>query len=233
MTKKKMQRFSELETFAHVIQPKFEEVFGRDFYLKGLWQRNRFQNGNPVVLELGCGKGEYTTGLAKRFPVKNFIGVDIKGSRIWKGARSALGEQLANVLFLRTRIEMIGSFFGPDEVDEIWLTFPDPQLKKKRKRLTSARFLNTYRTFLKNNGLVHLKTDNTVLYLYTLDLVEKNRLNLRFHSDDLYNSGFTNDILDIKTFYEHRFLDQGMKITYLCFELPHDKVIEEPVEEQP
>jgi tRNA (guanine-N7-)-methyltransferase len=233
MTKKKLQRFAEMETFTHVIQPEFEEVFSRDFYLKGLWSKHRFRNENPVVLELGCGKGEYTTGLAKRFPEKNFIGIDIKGSRIWRGARTALGEQLGNVLFLRTRIEMIGSFFGPEEVDEIWLTFPDPQLKKKRKRLTSPRFLNTYCTFLKKNGIVHLKTDSNVLYRYTLNLIEKNKLNLRFNSEDLYNSGLTNDILDIKTFYERQFLDQGMKINYLCFELTHDKVIEEPVEEQP
>lgn len=232
MTKKKLQRFSELETFAHVIQPKFDEVFGRDFHLKGLWQRNHFHNENPVILELGCGKGEYTTGLAKRFPEKNFIGVDIKGARIWRGAVTALGEQLTNVLFLRSRIEMIGSFFGPEEIDEIWLTFPDPQLKKKRKRLTSARFLNTYRTFLKSKGIVHLKTDSLVLYRYTLDLIKKNKLSLRFYSEDLYHSGLTDDIPDIKTFYERQFLDQGKKITYLCFELTHDKIIEEPVEEQ-
>lgn len=222
-----------METFPNVIQPAFEDVFGRDFYLKGLWNRHLFHNENPVVLELGCGKGEYTTGLAKHFPQKNYIGVDIKGSRIWRGARTALSEQLENVIFLRTRIELIGSFFCPGEVDEIWLTFPDPMLKKKRKRLTSPRFLNTYRRFLKNNGMIHLKTDNTVLYQYTLDLIEKNRLTLRFHSDDLYHSGLINDILDIKTFYERQYLAQGMKIHYLCFELPCEEIIEEPAEEQP
>jgi len=163
MTKRKLQRFAEMETFANVIQPEFEEVFGKDFRLKGLWNKCQFHNENPVVLELGCGKGEYATGLAKHFPDKNFIGVDIKGSRMWRGATTALGEQLHNVMFLRTRIEMIGSFFGPDEVDEIWLTFPDPQLKKARKRLTSSRFLNSYRTFLKKSGIIHLKTDNDVL----------------------------------------------------------------------
>ena len=231
MTKRKLQRFAEMETFANVIQPEFEEVFGKDFRLKGLWNKCQFHNENPVVLELGCGKGEYATGLAKHFPGKNFIGVDIKGSRMWRGATTALGEQLHNVMFLRTRIEMIGSFFGPDEVDEIWLTFPDPQLKKARKRLTSSRFLNSYRTFLKKSGIIHLKTDNAVLYQYTLDLIDKNQLKLRFHSDDLYHSGYIHDILDIKTYYEQQFLDQGMRIHYLCFELSHDKTIKEPPEE--
>jgi len=227
-----LQRFAEMETFANVIQPDFEEVFGKDFRLKGLWSKCQFHNENPVVLELGCGKGEYATGLAKHFPDKNFIGVDIKGSRMWRGASTALSEQLHNVMFLRTRIEMIGSFFGPDEVDEIWLTFPDPQLKKARKRLTSSRFLNSYRTFLKKGGIIHLKTDNAVLYRYTLDLIDKNQLKLRFHSDDLYHSGYINDILDIKTYYEQQFLDQGMRIHYLCFELSHDKTIKEPPEEK-
>ncbi len=228
MTKKKLRRFAEMETFANVIQPRFDEVFHKDFYLKGSWNRQCFRNENPVVLELGCGKGEYTTGLAQRFPEKNFIGVDIKGSRIWRGARTALAEHLGNVMFLRTRIEVIGSFFTKEEVNEIWLTFPDPQLKKKRKRLTSSRFLNSYRGFLKHNGIIHLKTDNQVLYRYTLDLIDMNNLKLRFHSDDLYHSGIIDDILDIKTFYEQQFLDQGMRINYLCFELPHDKIIEEP-----
>jgi tRNA (guanine-N7-)-methyltransferase len=231
--KKKLQRFAEMETFSNVLQPEFEDVFEKDFYLKGHWNTDRFRNENPVVLELGCGKGEYSVGLARQYPYKNFIGVDIKGSRMWRGARTALQEQLCNVLFLRTRIEMINSFFGYGEVDEIWLTFPDPQLKKKRKRLTSSRFLNAYRNFIKNNGLIHLKTDNTVLHQYTLDLIKKNKLRLRFQTDDLYHSGFTNEILNIKTFYELQFLDQGMKIHYLCFELPHDKNIEEPEDEQP
>jgi tRNA (guanine-N7-)-methyltransferase len=231
--KKKLQRFAEMETFSNVIQPEFENVFGKDFYLKGFWNVKRFRNENPVVLELGCGKGEYCVGLAKQYPEKNFIGVDIKGSRMWRGARTALQEQLVNVLFLRTRIELISSFFSTGEVDEIWLTFPDPQLKKKRKRLTSSRFLNAYRNFIRNKGLIHLKTDNTVLYQYTLDLIQKNNLSLKFQTNDLYHSGVTNDILGIKTFYERQFLDQGMKINYLCFELPHDKIIEEPEEAQP
>jgi len=220
-----------METFSNVIQPELEEVFGKDYRLKGLWNKELFCNENPIVLELGCGKGEYTTGLAGKFPEKNFVGVDIKGSRMWRGARTALGEQLNNVVFLRTRIEMIGSFFDPGEIDEIWLTFPDPQVKKKRKRLTSSRFLNIYRMFLKQDGLIHLKTDNTVMYQYTLDLVEKNKLCLKFHTNDLYGSEMVNDILEIKTFYERQYINQGMKINYLCFELPHDKEIEEIPEE--
>ncbi|MBN1144142.1 MAG: tRNA (guanosine(46)-N7)-methyltransferase TrmB [Bacteroidales bacterium] len=230
MTKKKLQRFAEMETFSNVVQPEFEEVFGKDYALKGKWNQERFGNHHPVVLELGCGKGEYTVGLARRFPEKSFIGVDIKGSRMWRGARTALSEKLPNVLFLRTHIEQITSFFGPGEVEEIWITFPDPQLKKKRKRLTSARFLNNYKHFLVNNGLVHLKTDSTGLYEYTLELARNNNLVIRHQTNDLYHSGMCNDILDIKTFYEQQFLNQGMKINYLCFELPHEKTIEETVD---
>jgi tRNA (guanine-N7-)-methyltransferase len=231
MAKKKLQRFAEMETFINVIQPAFKEVFGKDYLLKGLWGKEIFHNENPIVLELGCGKGEYTTGMAGMFPLKNFIGVDIKGSRMWKGARFALTAQLKNVAFLRTRIEVIGSFFGPGEIDEIWFTFPDPQMKKKRKRLTSSRFLNNYRKFLKKDGLIHLKTDNSILYQYTLELVEKNKLCLLIHTSDLYGSKTDNDMLEIKTFYESQFLNKGMKISYLCFELPHDKEIQEIAEE--
>jgi tRNA (guanine-N7-)-methyltransferase len=233
MTKKKLQRFAEMETFTNVIQPEFDEVFGKDFRLKGSWNKDFFHNSNPVVLELGCGKGEYTTGLARLYPAKNFIGIDIKGSRMWKGARTAIREKLENVGFLRTRIELIGAFFGKGEIDEIWLTFPDPQLKKGRKRLTAARFLNAYRMFLKDRGLIHLKTDNGVLYNYTLGLAKHNGLELLISTDDLYNAGIESDILAIKTFYEQQFLDQGMRINYLCFELPYEKNIEEPGEEQP
>jgi tRNA (guanine-N7-)-methyltransferase len=232
MTKKKMQRFAEMETFSNVIQPLFDEVFRADYPLKGKWKSNQFKNDYPVVLELGCGKGEYTIGLARKFTLKNFIGIDIKGSRIWRGALTALHENLGNVRFLRTHIEIINSFFDTNEVDEIWITFPDPQLKKRRKRLTSSKFLMNYSRFLKNNGIVHLKTDNDVLYNYTLELAKVNGFRILLHTDDLYNSGLANDILDIKTFYERQFLDQGMKINYLSFELPHEKVIEEPAEEE-
>jgi len=232
MVKKKLQRFADMETFSNVVQPSFDEVFGKDYHLKGNWNRTFFKNDNPIVLELGCGKGEYTTGLARRFPKKNFIGIDIKGARIWKGARTALAGQLDNVAFLRTHIEMINSIFGPDEIDEIWITFPDPQLKKKRKRLTSSRFLNAYTSFLKNGGLIHLKTDSTVLYQYTIGLVRFNQLPVQINTRDLYHSGIDSDILGIQTFYERQFLDKGMKITYLCFELGNGKKIEEQPDEE-
>jgi tRNA (guanine-N7-)-methyltransferase len=226
--KKKMQRFAEMKTFSNVIQPGFDEVFGKDHQLKGCWKQREFGNEQPLVLELGCGKGEYTVGLGKRFSNKDFIGIDIKGSRIWRGARTALMENLSNVRFLRTHIEFINSFFGTNEVDEIWITFPDPQLKKKRKRLTSPRFLTNYSRFLRNHGIVHLKTDNDVLYRYTLELARINEFNIIYQTSDLYGSGIVDEILEIKTFYERQFLDQGMSINYLCFELPHEKEIKEP-----
>jgi tRNA (guanine-N7-)-methyltransferase len=232
MSKKKLQRFADMETFSNVIQPAFNDAFGKDFHLKGQWRENQFHNDLPIVLELGCGKGEYSIGLARKYTDKNFIGIDIKGSRIWRGALTALNDNLKNVRFLRTHIEMITSFFATDEVDEIWITFPDPQLKKKRKRLTSSRFLINYSHFLKNNGLIHLKTDNVILYRYTLALARKNNLQIRLNTDDLYGSGIVNEIPDIKTFYEKQFLSQGMNITYLCFELPHGKELCEPEEEE-
>lgn len=227
MTKKKLQRFAEMETFSNVLQPKFNDVFEKDFYLKGLWNSRYFNNQNPVILELGCGKGEYTTGLARKFPENNFIGIDAKGARIWRGALTALSDNLFNAAFIRTRIEFINSFFGPDEISEIWITFPDPQIEKKRKRLISPRFLNTYAKFLKHNGIIHLKTDNTVLYHYAYNLVRRNDLVIRFHTDDLYNSGYDGEVLNIKTFYEQQYLSEGRKIKYLCFELPHEKTIQE------
>ena len=163
-----------MKTFDNVFQPSFKQVFQKDFKLKGQWASRYFRNENPIILELGCGKGEYTIGLAERFPDINFIGIDIKGARIWTGAKKAYLEKIPNVAFIRTRIEFINSFFSPAEVDEIWLTFPDPQLKKRRnkKRLTSARFLNLYRGFLKDRGIIQLKTDNPILYEYTLELAK-------------------------------------------------------------
>lgn len=231
MTKKKLQRFAEMEGFSNVIQPSFHDVFGNDFHLKGKWNSGIFKNSNPLFLELGCGKGEYTIELARRNPDKNFIGVDIKGARLWRGAKTAMEENLSNVRFLRARIETINSFFAKDEVSEIWITFPDPQPKKKRKRLTSSMFLMRYTGFLKNNGLIHLKTDNRVLYRYTLRLAELNGFKIKACTDDLYHSGLSDDILSIKTFYESGFLEQGMNITYLCFSLPHEGEIQEPAEE--
>src|SRR5512133_1678774 len=229
--KKKLQRFAEMETFSNVIQPGFDEAFSTNHYLKGNWRKLQFSNDQPVILELGCGKGEYTVGLSRKFPEKHFIGVDIKGSRIWRGAKTAMDEGVHNARFLRTHIEMINSFFEKDEVDEIWVTFPDPQLKKKRKRLTSPRFLMRYSHFLRNNGLIHLKTDNKVLYQYTLKLAQINNFRILQQTSDLYHSQISGTAVDIQTFYERQFLEQGMKINYLCFELPDEKEILEPEEE--
>ncbi|MBU0764489.1 MAG: tRNA (guanosine(46)-N7)-methyltransferase TrmB, partial [Bacteroidetes bacterium] len=188
--KKKKQRFTELGTFNNVIQPGFEEVFRKPFRLRGKWSTEYFGNDNPVILELGCGKGEYTTGLAQKFPGCNYIGIDIKGARIWSGAKQAVENGLKNVAFIRTRIEFIDSFFGQDEISAIWLTFPDPQEKERRtkKRLTSSRFLAMYSTFLRHDGVIHLKTDSTVLYRYTKGIILKNRLELIEANEDIYNS---------------------------------------------
>jgi tRNA (guanine-N7-)-methyltransferase len=225
--KKKLERFAEMNTFPNVIQPSFEEAFRTNHPLKGNWNRDFFKNRHPLVLELGCGKGEYTLGLAGIFPETNFIGIDIKGSRLWKGAKTALLNTIPNAGFLRTRIEFIDSFFATEEVDEIWLTFPDPQLEKKRKRLTAPKFLNVYRNFLKSEGMVHLKTDNKILYTYTLDTLRYNQLEIVRNTDDLYASASSDPILSIKTYYESQFLAQGLTIHYICFRLPHDKNIEE------
>jgi tRNA (guanine-N7-)-methyltransferase len=221
----KPTRWAELETLDRVIQPIFEDFFRNDHPIKGNWKKLFFCNDNPIILELGCGRGEYTVNLAAKFPDKNFIGVDIKGARLWRGAKTASEQNLLNTGFLRTRIEIIESFFAADEIDEIWITFPDPQLKTKRnkKRLTGPIFLNYYRTFLKNNGIIHLKTDNYDLYKDTLTLVKKNGLEILISTDDLYSgnliSGMVSELLSIKTHYEAQFLEKGMKINYLSFKL--------------
>jgi len=225
--KRKLERFAEMNTFPNVVQPSFEEAFRTNHPLKGNWNRNFFGADHPLILELGCGKGEYTVGLAGLFPESNFIGVDIKGARIWKGAKTALLNNTHNAGFLRTRIEFINSFFASGEVDEIWLTFPDPQLEKKRKRLTAPKFLNTYRNFLKDKGTVHLKTDNKVLYRYTLDIVQYNKLEIVRNTEDLYASAFADPILSIRTYYESQFITMGLAIHYISFRLPYDKNIEE------
>lgn len=229
MSKNKLQKFEETLAFKRVYQPDFDEVHKKDFFLKGKWSIEVFNNNHPLVLELGCGKGEYTTGLAQHFPEKNFIGVDIKGARIWRGAKTSNDENIENSGFLRTRIEIIDSFFAEDEVEEIWLTFPDPQIKKRRmkKRLSGPRFLLQYQKFLKSDGIVHLKTDSSILYQYTLDLVNHNKLELIFSTDNLYESGLNEEILQIQTFYEKQYLAQGLKINYLKFRLPKNITIEE------
>ena len=197
---------------------------------KGKWKKQYFQSENPLVLELGCGKGEYTLGMARAFQEKNFIGIDIKGARIWRGAKSVSEENIANAAFIRTRIEFIRSIFAPGEVDEIWITFPDPQLKIRRtkKRLTSSGFLDNYRTFLKDDGVIHLKTDSLELHEYTLALLQLNQFEILDATTDLYASHQGNPILEIKTHYEGIFTKEGKKITYLRFRLNHRLPINEP-----
>lgn len=227
MGKNKLAKFEEMKTFEHVVQAPFNAVGHNDFHLKGEWANRFFKNENSIVLELGCGKGEYTVELAGRFPEKNFIGVDIKGSRLWKGAKIAQKEELKNVVFLRTNIEIIGQFFGPGEVEEIWLTFPDPQMKKTRRRLTSTTFLNKYRAFLKKNGTIHLKTDSNFQFTYTRELAHKNNFEILAETDNLYESDMLNETLQIKTFYEKQWLSRGINIKYLAFQL-NDAELEEP-----
>jgi len=223
--KNKLKRFAENITFPNLIQPKLSEVFRTDYSLKGNWNKTFFKNENPIVLELGCGKGEYTVGMAKMFPNKNFIGIDIKGARMWRGAKTAHESIMSNVAFIRTRIEHISSFFSANEVSEIWITFPDPQLKRinSLKRLTSSSFLSLYKMFLKPQGLIHLKTDCLALHRYTRFLVDLNNLKIHTSTEDLYGSGIEDQILTIKTFYEEKFLEQNLPITYICFELSNEQ----------
>ncbi len=230
MGKDKIRRFAELHNFHHVIESGIEEVFKADHPLKGRWREFYFKNNYPLVLELGCGKGEYTIKLAEKYPSKNFIGVDIKGNRIWVGAKMALENKLKNVMFLRTRIEFIASFFETDEVDELWITFPDPQEtnSRRRKRLISPVFLKKYCGFLKKDGIINLKTDNDILYNYTLDLIKQNNLNLTLSTFDLYNSEFVAKAGNIKTHYEQIFLNEGKPIHYLQFNLNGNENINEP-----
>lgn len=231
MAKRKLARFAEMNTFNHVVQAEFSEVFEKDYKLKGNWNKDFFNNNNPIVLELGCGKGEYTVGLARQNPQMNFIGVDIKGARMWRGAKTALDEGMKNVGFVRTRIDLINSFFAQAEISEVWITFPDPQPKKHYKRLTSTRFLGYYQKFLKNNGIIHLKTDSKELHDYTKALVELNKLETEVCTDNLYDSNLVDQTLSIKTFYEQQFLQKGKPITYIKFKLDIHKTLEEPKDE--
>ncbi len=227
MGKNKLARWTELGSYDNVIQPAIGDVSGKDHPIKGRWHSDLFKNKNPIVLELGCGKGEYTVGLANSFPENNFIGIDIKGARMWRGAKTANEQKLPNVAFLRTRIEFINSFFSEDEVDEIWITFPDPHPggRNSNKRLTSPWFLNIYRQFLKDKALIHLKTDNKELYNFTFDVVKNNGLEIIFTTRDLHSEK-TDSILSIRTHYENIFTDAGQKINYLSFRLNKNMNIE-------
>ena len=220
-SKKKLRRFRENEGFQNVIQPSRQEVLEGNFIWKGKWSE-LFDNSNPIVLELGCGKGEYTVGLARQNPDKNYIGVDIKGARLWRGAKTATEEALNNVIFLRTQIELIESLFGENEVSEIWLTFPDPQIKYKRTkhRLTNLEFLKKYKTVLKDKGEIHLKTDSEFLHGYTLGLLQGSGLEILYSNHDVYkNEGSPEDVLQIQTHYENQFLEMNKPITYIRFRL--------------
>lgn len=219
-----------MKTFENVFQPGIEELYQHGFILKGKWRENYFRNDHPVVLELGCGKGEYTVKLAEQNPKSNYIGIDIKGARIWTGARYAIDHNLNNVAFIRSRVEFINSFFDRDEINEIWLTFPDPQLKRRRnkKRLTGSVFLQMYIRFLTDGGTVHLKTDNEEMYEYTRSLIAYNHFKILQGTTDLYSSDIYGPARDIRTYYENQFLKKGMKIFYLAFSLKHEKEIKEP-----
>ncbi|MGJ8733105.1 MAG: tRNA (guanosine(46)-N7)-methyltransferase TrmB [Cellulophaga sp.] len=218
-SKNKLKRFKENETFANVIQPTREEIVDQTFALKGKWN-TFFKNDNPIVLELGCGKGEYTVGLAKQSPDKNFIGVDIKGARFWRGAKTATEESMNNVGFIRTQIELIDQLFAEGEVSEIWITFPDPQIKYKRTkhRLTNEAFLAKYRQILKPDGVVNLKTDSEFMHGYTLGLLHGKGLEVIYANHDVYkNEGSPKEVLEIQTFYENQYLEKGKPITYIKF----------------
>jgi tRNA (guanine-N7-)-methyltransferase len=217
--KNKLVKFEALASFSNVVQAPFREVFKRDHPLKGGWGKDFFHNNNPIVLELGCGKGEYTVGLGRTFSQKNFIGIDIKGHRLYKGASEALNEGLTNVAFIRTHIELIESFFSSDEVAEIWLTFPDPQMRKFSKRLTSTGFLNSYARFLKPGGLIHLKTDSQFMYSYTRELIKINGLEVLADEPDLYGTEREDEVTSIQTYYENKWLNHGVSIKYIKFKI--------------
>ena len=237
MGKGKLAKFAEMETFKNVFQYPFSVISDVPFAMKGHWREQYFHNDHPIVLELGCGKGEYAVGLAKLFPEMNFIGVDIKGARMWTGAKLALEEGLTNVAFLRTSIEIIDRFFSTDEVQEIWLTFSDPQMKNPRKRLTSTYFMERYRHFLVDGGVVHLKTDSNFLFTYTRFMVERNNLPVDVMTEDLYHDTPAmlqqSPLLTIQTYYERMWMERGLNIRYLRFHLPKQGALQEPDVEIP
>ena len=229
MGKGKLAKFADMAENPLVVECPFWKLQNEGFALKGKWHSDFFHNDNPIVLELGCGRGEYTVGLAKRFPDINFIGVDIKGSRMWHGAKEALEKGMKNVAFLRTNIECIDGLFAEDEVAEIWLTFSDPQMKKATKRLTSTYFMERYRRFLVDEGIINVKTDSNFLATYTKYMVEKNNLKMEFFTEDLYNTESVDDALtSIQTYYEGMWLERGIPIKYIKFRLPKQGTLEEP-----
>lgn len=228
--KGKLQKFADMAANPLVVEYPWGRLQAEGCAIKGCWHKDFFHNENPITLELGCGRGEYAVGLGKAFPERNFVGVDIKGARMWHGAKEALGEGMKNVGFLRTNIECIDKIFAEDEVDEIWLTFSDPQMKKPTKRLTSTYFMERYRRFLKDGGLIHLKTDSNFLYTYTKIMAEHNHLEIVSCTDDLYNDASVahiSSLTSIRTYYEQMWLDKGIAIKYISFRLPKKGCLEE------
>ena len=221
-SKNKLKRFNENNTFHNVFQPKREELVDAVYPLKGQWNKQFFKNNNPLVLELGCGKGEYTVGLAERYPNKNFIGVDIKGARFWRGAKTAIENKMPNVAFIRAQIELIEELFASNEVDEIWITFPDPQIKYKRTkhRMTNATFLKRYKNILNDAGIVHLKTDSEFMHGYTLGLLHGQGHEVQYANHDVYRQeGSPEEVTAIQTFYENQYLEKQKAITYIRFKI--------------
>ncbi len=231
MAKNKLRKFLENDTFRCLVQPQTHEIFNVTHPLKGNWNKTQFEKNQPITLELGCGRGEYTVDLAKNSSEKNFIGIDIKGSRMWHGAKAANDQKILNAAFLRTRVEFVNNIFDTDEVSEIWITFPDPQLKKQRakKRLTSPFFLNQYTKYLKPEALIQLKTDSQHLHEYTKAVLEHNNIKPVHCNNDIYGTGFADPVLSIKTMYEGKYLEQGLPITYIAFKIPAGMTLTDPV----
>lgn len=228
MGKNKLKKFAEMKEFACALEYPREELLKKGFPYKGKWNEDFFRGKLPIVAELGCGKGEYTVELAKDDPHHNYVGIDIKGARMWSGAKKVEEENIPNAAFLRAEIENICSFFAPGEVEQLWITFPDPQMQKVRKRLTSTRFLELYRNILLPDGIVNLKTDSPFLYEYTRRLVELNEFEVLVNTDDLYGSGLADPVRSIKTYYEQQWLSRGKKIKLISFRLPADGELKEP-----
>jgi tRNA (guanine-N7-)-methyltransferase len=218
VAKKKLVHFQENLSFPHLIQPSYNDLVS-GFPLRSRWHTGFFKNNHAIVLELGCGKGEYTVGLADKYPRLNFIGIDWKGARLWRGSKTVLEQDLKNVGFVRAMVDHVEYIFAPAEIAEIWITFPDPQVKKERLRLTSPGFLTRYKNILAPEGIIHLKTDDHFFYTYTLEVIREQNHRLLWATDDLYQSGNTDDVVSIQTYYENRWLDMGKKIYYLRFQL--------------
>lgn len=228
MAKGKLQKFADMREYRNVVEHPYSVIDNVEFPLAGNWKNDFFHNDNPIVLELGCGRGEYTVALARKYPEKNFIGVDIKGARMWSGATEAIEEGLDNVGFLRTNIEIIDRLFATGEVSEIWLTFPDPQMKKFTKRLTSSLFLKRYSRILADDAIIHLKTDSNFMFTYTKYITEVNRLPVLQCIDDVHGKEDESDILKIRTYYESQWIERGLTIKYISFNLPARESYEEP-----